>query len=204
MWILLTSKRMHPLSQKGVVGIGVEKGCYYLWYTRIVFCNWRDVLLFCSPKSPFFKIILSFLVFFFFFCHPSQNSISVVFCINPSWENIIVLLFCSIFLLPFLSFASFFQATFPDIPFSNPQVAFVLAVWFFCSWCFDCFRFHFIVFFFFVSFCWFLLRFCCVCCFASKLWQRKRCFPCNSCVLEAKVGAKPILAQMLCLFVLET
>ena len=177
---------MHPLPpfQKGVVGLGVEKGCYYLWHKKNCVLQFESG--FCSfvpPKAFFFKILLLFcLVFFFFFSLlflfrlPFQIYIMTFFFffINPFWENIIVL-FILLFLFfpfPFLICISFKQISWHPL-FKLKLLSF---------WLFDSSVVVLIVlvFIFRVSliclFCLFLFRLL----FCFQIMTNKRCFPCNS------------------------
>ena len=39
LWILVSSEKSNPPSQMQVVGMGVEKGCQYLWYKKLYFAE---------------------------------------------------------------------------------------------------------------------------------------------------------------------
>ena len=170
-------------------------GSCYLWYTTSVSCNLRD--MFCSvlPPKPFFITLLCFSFFVvssFSSLFPLKIHVLLAF-INPLWDRILVLFFCSIFLAPFLSSdcSSFLETSFLTSP-SRIQLAFtfgclillfsififfifmlgvsffvvfplVVFVWFSSDCCCHL-SFHFWCFFVFVS-VWFFVCFGCVCWF---------------------------------------
>ena len=167
---------------------------FFVWKKnkKAIFLQFWSFFLSCVPKRPVFKILLFFLfcfLFWFSFCLPFPNSISLFCPSAPFWKTFIFLVSLSFFFLPFpfLMFAGFFQTNFLNIPFLKPKLlSFSLFMYFFCCFLFlfSCSSFclsALMLALFLECFILFLSCFCFVSCFAFTD-NDKHCFPCNSSV----------------------
>ena len=136
-----------------------------------VSCAFCGFFLFCSPKSPFFKILLFFFLVFFFlfsFCLPSQNSIFAFhFLHRPLLRKHYCFLFCSFVLccFPFLSYL--LLLSFQPISLTShfqTQVAFIFGclVLLFLFWLFVFLFYVLLLFVFFVGICVVAVVCCCL------------------------------------------
>ena len=174
--------------------LGFLKGCYCLWYKKVLPAI-REMFWSVFPPEPFFQkhswFVFIFCLFLFLLSSLSRFHVSVLFCINPFWDHILALFlllylfFCFIFVTTFFSLfvlLSFQQVSWHALLESN-LISF-LVVWLFYSLCLNdiVFRFGVSFFVFLVDF-WFLLfllGFCCVCCFGFRLWHRRKVFSLQS------------------------
>ena len=124
---------------------------------------WSFFLLF--PKKPLFQnpslLLVCLLLFIFDFPFKILSLFFPFFFIYRFWENIIVfcLLYRSCLSCPSLTFASYLETNFPEIPFSNPSC---FHFWLFGSWVvvLSCFV------------CVYVICFLgCVCCIAFRIWK---------------------------------
>ena len=159
---------------------------------RPLSCNLRGSFSFVPPKTLSWTSCFS--------SSWSSSSISCVcpfkilsllFFINPFWENILVLLlYLSLyFALSFLILCFHWNKILWH-PLFKPKLLSCLAVWFFCV----------LIMFDFIMdvsvICLFLFAFV-VSVVLLSACEQKRCFPCNSCVLGCTVGWKHVFQYVL-------